>query len=851
LAATVFLICGNQAVFAQTTQQNKRQSDWRHQVIYFVVTDRFSDGDPTDNDLGSGAFDQNKSDSRQGGDSRGVTDKLDYISALGATAVWITPPVKNQTHSTNGNGTGYHGYWASDFSQLDPHLGSDADYKQLSLALKARNMKLVQDIVLNHTGDYFTYQRGKNNALTLKHSNQAPEQFPFSLNDPRRALDQRVAAYHWTSDVSDFQDWRQLQINQMSGLDDINTENALVRRVLRQSYARWLSEFGVDAFRVDTALYVPKTFLRDFFWSRERSSPGVNHVAQRLGKDDLMSFGEGFAIDQAYANKSSKSIARYSLPGAMAMLNLPLYGSLNDVFARGLAPAVLAHRINSMMRIHSDIHTMPSFIDNHDVDRFAAASDQQATATALVALFTLPGIPVIYYGTEQNLTVQRASMFAAGWGSGGKDHFDTSHCQFQLIKKLSELRLGQAALTEGKPKILAANQNGPGALVYKMMSRDPNDAQFLVAINTDNQTQFVPILVRALGANASTVLKSKNLTEPLIKQASLGLLPGRSFAIWKMTNESTSIAQAPSLTRLHPTATSWHLKVSGKPNTDMALIVDGKWTARRLVKANNQGTATATIKRPSHHFNRSQHHLALVPVTSDSHTGLPAGQAYEVQVRQQQAAWQSQVDYADPRGDDNGPEGSYVYPADPTWGQNRQLDIRRVQVATRGGALKLNLTMNRVTQSWAPANGFDHVAFNVFIQLPDEVALQNNLPSSAIMPLQNSVLPSGMRWHYRLRVHGWSNALFSAEGASPDNEGLATKPTAEVKVSGKNITLTFPAASLGNFPSLRGARIYITTWDYDGGYRKLEPAASSFAFSGGTIHNALIMDDTPVLTLPR
>ena len=112
-------------------------------------------------------------------------------------------------------------------------------------------------------------------------------------------------------------------------------------------------------------------------------------------------------------------------PRLQGMINFPLYGSLGDVFARGRPTAELADRIEAMLRVHANPHLLPSFIDNHDVDRFLAGGSEAALKQALLAMMTLPGIPVIYYGTEQGFAEQRAAMFAAGYGSGGRDRFDT------------------------------------------------------------------------------------------------------------------------------------------------------------------------------------------------------------------------------------------------------------------------------------------------------------------------------------------------------------------------------------------------------------------------------------------
>ena len=114
--------------------------DWRDQVIYFLVTDRFADGDPSNNDQGAGEYAAGQRSRYNGGDLRGVAQRLDYIQGLGATAVWITPPVANQWLDPAGTYTGYHGYWAEHFKQVDRHLGTLDDYRALSDALHRRGM---------------------------------------------------------------------------------------------------------------------------------------------------------------------------------------------------------------------------------------------------------------------------------------------------------------------------------------------------------------------------------------------------------------------------------------------------------------------------------------------------------------------------------------------------------------------------------------------------------------------------------------------------------------------------------------------------------------------------------------
>jgi carbohydrate-binding DOMON domain-containing protein len=209
-------------------------------------------------------------------------------------------------------------------------------------------------------------------------------------------------------------------------------------------------------------------------------------------------------------------------------------------------------------------------------------------------------------------------------------------------------------------------------------------------------------------------------------------------------------------------------------------------------------------------------------------------------------AWQLRADVADPVGDDSGPTGQYSYPSDPGWGANRQMDLRRVRVSESKGALQLDLEMAGITNNWSPANGFDHVAFTVYIELPGQAG------GATVMPLQNASLPAGMRWHRRLRVGGWSSALFAPEGATATNEGSTVRPAAAVQVNReqRTVRLTLPAAGLGRLPSLSGAKVYVTTWDYDGGYRALGSQAQAYAMGGGAPDDPKVMDDSAVIVLP-
>jgi carbohydrate-binding DOMON domain-containing protein len=208
-------------------------------------------------------------------------------------------------------------------------------------------------------------------------------------------------------------------------------------------------------------------------------------------------------------------------------------------------------------------------------------------------------------------------------------------------------------------------------------------------------------------------------------------------------------------------------------------------------------------------------------------------------------AWTVLAEADDPAGDDAGPSGRYQPPADPGYAAEHPMDLRHLRVASAGGALRFDLTMAGISTRWNPANGFDHVVFTIFIELPGQAG------GTGVMPLQNASLPAGMRWQRRLRVQGWSNVLFGPEGASATNEGRPMTPAASIAVdrAGRTVSLVLPAAALDG-ASLHGARIYVSTWDYDGGYRPLAATAQAVTFGGGREGDPKLMDDMPVIVLP-
>jgi glycosidase len=868
MLATLALPAAAQEAAQQAAQQGAKDGelllhvpspDWRDQVIYFALTDRFDDGDPANNDQGVGEHDPSQGHMYSGGDIAGIKRRLDYVQALGATALWITPPVLNQWHDKTHGFWGYHGYWASHFKRMDPHVGTLREYQLLSDALHRRGMYLVQDVVVNHTANFFSYgdawragdPAGDYRPNTGSVPDARPLQPPFDLNDPRRAADRAAGIYHWTPEIRDVT-VRDEELNfQTSGLDDINTESPIARQALRDSFGYWIREVGVDAFRIDTAYHVPPEYFEDFLYAADAQAPGMARVAEQTGRRDFFAFGEGFGVDAPGQDRYQRKLEGYirsedGAPRLSGMLNFPLYAGLLDVFARGRAPTELQRRVQAMVEADArgiDPRRLPTFMDNHDVDRWLAVSGEAAMKQTLLALMTLPGVPVLYYGTEQGLVEQRASMFAKGWGSGGRDRFDTSAPLFLYTQSVVALRKANRGFSRALPTVLQASGASPGVLAWEV---EYEGERRIVVFNTADEPRFADNLpVGAAQARLRRIFDIHGDAPDTLAADALGRvhlsLPARSGTVWAVEPPAAAAGTAPERPQLDPlpdAPAKSDFAVTGRAPAGRALnlVVDGDLARAQRVLADANGQFRATVDTRRMTDPGLLHRLVL----QDADTGAVS----EAATFRVALPWQLRVDMPQPPGGVAGPAGEYRYPTHESF--TRQMDLTRTRVLTAGGALRIELDMADVTRVWGPGNGFDHVAFSVFIELPGRD------DGARAMPGQNAELPEGMRWHVRLRAHGWSNALFGHEGADASTDGRSITPAAEIRSdpAQRRVVFTIPSESLGDPDSLSGARIFVSTWDWDGGWRPLAREAASFTVGGGEPDGPKIWSASPVITLP-
>ena len=253
-------------------------------LIYFVMPDRYKNGDPGNDRLGGG-FDPRATAFWHGGDLKGLTgtcqsgdDGLARIKSLGFTAVWVTPLV-TQVPAT-GAGAGYHGYWGVDFLNVDPHLGTNADLSNFMSCAKKLNLKVILDIVANHTGDVIKY----NGHDPYIPASMATIKNPAWLND--------IANYHnFGSMPSCLGEGDCTKIGDFYCLDDLATEKETVWRGWADVYGQWIKNFGFAGFRVDTAKHVDDQFFKN--WQpliQQRKGGAVAEDNERLG-DALLPHG--------------------------------------------------------------------------------------------------------------------------------------------------------------------------------------------------------------------------------------------------------------------------------------------------------------------------------------------------------------------------------------------------------------------------------------------------------------------------------------------------------------------------------------------------------------------------------
>ena len=496
-------------------------------LIYFVFPDRYQNGDIS-NDLAGGettdptvGFDPTSTAHFHGGDLKGLTgtctpgdNGLARIKSLGFTAVWLTPLV-TQTNGTS-NGAGYHGYWGKDFLNVDPHLGTNADLTAFTECAKKLGLKVILDVVTNHTGDVISY------------SEKVPYIQENLINVKNPAWLNKIDNYHNAGSIG--RCWLEgdcEQIGDFYGLDDLATEKEEVYKGWIDVYGEWIKKYGLSGFRVDTARHVDDNFFKNW-------SPGINDAAKSVGIENFTIFGEvydsnplnlvGYVREKKIQTVLDFGFQRSATEFASGYSDSRVLVNLFDVDDQYLTPT-------------STASNLVTFLGNHDMGRVgllipSTYFDEKKNALPRIKLahalmYFSRGIPTVYYGDEVGMTgtgdgsdqMARQDMFETKisvWknevrigsgviGNGNSFNATASHPIALYLKELSRLRTQYPALTNGAMQIRLAKG---GAFVFSKY--DPAEGvEYLVALNNSKK----PIKATVGSSSAS---KWKTLLGPSV-----------------------------------------------------------------------------------------------------------------------------------------------------------------------------------------------------------------------------------------------------------------------------------------------------------------------------------------------
>lgn len=855
LVTTVLVGCAEQPATSNNTSEKAstqkaealklhvESPDWRDQVIYFAMTDRFNDGDPSNNDQGVGEYDPTKESHYSGGDIQGVIDKLDYLKGMGITSVWLTPIVENQWWSSASNYSGYHGYWATHFNRVDPHMGTMDTYKQLSHQLHSRDMFLIQDIVVNHTGNFFNYKGGQSgynpentaeNFVLLEPETAKqtkPVQAPFDMIDRNNPEHAKADIYNWTPSITDYRNPDHQFTYQLASLADLNTKNPVVIDAMKDVYGKWIRDVGVDAFRIDTVRYVEHDFFHHFMHDKN----GIHATAKETGRDHFLAFGEVFETSKAYNNDAEHSVASYygteEKPALNSLISFPLHRELRSVFAQGYPTDQLAYRIEQHLNVYKDPYTVPTFIDNHDMARFLMSGNPAALKQAIATIFTIPGIPTIYQGTEQAMIESRQAMFKGGFNAD-KDYFDAQSELYQFIKTLAEIRTTDRIFTRGNLNIVATDKNGSGLLAY---TRSYQGRNVVVIFNTSEKTILVD---KAKIAQKGTKLTPIFGTDETLSTNSQGQLTTelapRSIIIAEMTDETVAAkASADNVnftTALTDAVYTQDIIVKGTSafKNDNILIVKNR-SLNTAVTVKTDGNGEWEYRYPV--VNLGDEKVSLLAYHKPS-AAVSDALVFNTHVDKPQLA----LSKAFPKGDADGVNGKVLPPQHEQ--SIGQMDIVNVKTVLGGEVLRLTLKTAAVTDDWIPENGFDNVAFSLFFDTPQA-------QGTSTLPLLNATMTGALKWNIAHVVYGWGNTTFSNVNSDAHHQGdrFGVAPGVTVDKATQEITFEYRASDFG-IDSWLDSQVYITTWDItgEGVYREVETEPHGWSFSADSHDTAKILD---------
>jgi glycosidase len=475
---------------------------WEGKTVYYVVTDRFANGDKSND----GHTDPTNIEAFHGGDYQGVMDKLGYLKDLGVDCIWLSCPYENDRNFFGNDG--YHGYWPHNFNAAEPSFGSKEKLRELTDAAHAKGMKVMLDAVTNHTG----YQH------------------PFTKDPDKADWYHHNAKLRWIGQYA-------LENQDLAGLPDLAVENPEVSAHITDAHKSWLKETGVDAFRLDAVRHVPRGFTREFVEAMKAEKPDFfsvgevfwrnpNHIAayQRETQESMFDFPLAYAIRNVFSGDPKRTISdRFALAAEVGKHNITesvrLRQSNGDESMKVLSEALAADDL------YDNPKKLMTFVDNHDMMRFMSDCNGDVTRleNALGFLYACRGIPSLYYGTEAGME---------GWGpENRKDmEWDKTPELKNFVTSLTQVRKSSAALQYGTQKELLASDDAYA------LARIRTDEQVVCIFNNARTERTLAIPMDADlpdGARLKNLLADGNAQ---VVEGKLSVtLPPRSFAYYGWT----------------------------------------------------------------------------------------------------------------------------------------------------------------------------------------------------------------------------------------------------------------------------------------------------------------------------
>ncbi|SCF04085.1 pullulanase-type alpha-1,6-glucosidase [Micromonospora mirobrigensis] len=611
----------------------------RAEQFYFVLPDRFANGDPR-NDRGGltgdrlrTGLDPEDKGFYHGGDLKGLIDKLDYVQGLGTTAIWLAPIFKNRPVQGTGAdvSAGYHGYWITDFTQVDPHFGTNEELKKLVKLAHQRGIKVYLDVIVNHTADVIKYAEDKYAYIDKKTSPYTDAQgrafedrnyadgsrafpkvdrtsFPYTpVFD--NAGDAKVKVPGWLNDVTMYHNrgdstfaGENSEYGDFFGLDDLWTERPEVVRGLTKVYGDWIGGTGVDGFRLDTVKHANLDFWPQF-------SRGIERAAEKAGKKDFFMFGEVYSADQEI---ESTYVRRGGLP---ATLDFSFQEAARGYTAANGSAEALAdvYAKDSLYAARdTDAGRLTTFLGNHDMGRIGSfiaanggddASQLRRDQLAHQLMFLTRGQPVVYSGDEQGFTGPggdkdaRQDMFASKTAdyldddligttrTHAVDQYDTTHPLYRTIAELGRLRKANPALRDGV-QVTRYAADGPG--VFAVSRVLPSDrVEYVAAVNNADSPQTVTVDTWSAGTTFTGVYGGAAATAAGADGKLALTVPAMSAVVLKAGRAIPQAGAAPQVTLTEPgdapvaTKIAVTAQVTGDPLATVTFAArpeGGRWT---------------------------------------------------------------------------------------------------------------------------------------------------------------------------------------------------------------------------------------------------------------------------------